>query len=73
VQSLKINGSQAQSLSSSPFASGVAGTSIYLDRLIVDSGVVFQNAITSGTIASPEVAIPIEEDGYIYYLKAGQS
>jgi hypothetical protein len=73
VQSLRINGNNAQSLSSSPFASGVATTNIFLDRLIASSGVVVQNAITSGTVASPETAIPIEEAGYIYYLKAGQS
>jgi hypothetical protein len=73
VQSLSINGVGAKSLSTSPFSGGSAIANIYLDTAIVGSGVTIQNAITSGTITAPEIAIPIEEAGYIYYLKAGQS
>ena len=71
--SVRINNITAQSLSTSPFASGVATTSIYLDKVIVASGFKVQNTTASGSVASPELAIPIEDNGYIYYIKAGQS
>lgn len=73
VQSLRINNVNVQSLSTSPFSGSTATTNIYIDRLVVTTGITIQNQIGSGTVASPEVAIPIEENGYIYYLKAGQS
>ena len=72
-QSLRINGNIVQSLATSPFASGIATVPIFLDRLVVSSGWTVQNSISSGTVASPELAIPVESEGYIYYLKAGQS
>lgn len=72
-QSLRINGNPVQSLAVSPFSGGTATTSIFLNRIIVSSGWTIWNTITSGTVASPEIAIPIEDGNYIYYLKAGQS
>lgn len=72
-QSLRINGNAVQALATSPFSGTVATTSIFLDRVIVSSGWTMQNVISSGTVASPELAIPIEDGSYIYYLKAGQS
>jgi len=71
--SVRINSITAQSLSTSPFASGVATTSIYLDKVIIASGFKIQNTTVSGSVASPELAIPVEDNGYIYYIKAGQS
>jgi hypothetical protein len=71
--SARINGIAARSLSTTPFASGVATTSIYLDKVIIASGFTVRNTTTSGSVASPELAIPIEDNGYIYYIKAGQS
>lgn len=72
-QSLRINGNAVQSLVVSPFSGSTATTSIFLNRIIVSSGWTVRNAISSGTVTSPEVAIPIEDGNYIYYLKAGQS
>jgi hypothetical protein len=71
--SARINNIAARSLSTSPFASGVATTSIYLDKVIIASGFTVHNTTASGSVASPELAIPIEDNGYIYYMKAGQS
>lgn len=72
-QSIKINNVNAQSLSTSPFSSGSGTTSIYLDRVVVSSGWTVNNTITSGTVNSPELAIPVEDGDYIYFLRAGQS
>lgn len=72
-QSIRINGIQAQSLSTSPFTAASGTTSIYLDRLVVSSGWTILNPIASGTVNSPDVAIPVEDGDYIYFLRAGQS
>lgn len=71
-QSIRINNVPVQSLSSSPFSGNTATTSITLERLIFASGVTIRNSISSGIVTSPEVGLPVEDNGYIYYLKAGQ-
>lgn len=71
--SARINNIAAKSLSTSPFSGSTATTSIYLDKLIITNNFTMQNSTVSGSVASPELAIPIEDDGYIYYIKAGQS
>lgn len=72
-QSLRINQNQIQSLTTSPFSGSTATTSVYFNRLIVSSGWTVLNAITSGLVNSPELAIPVEDGSFIYYLRAGQS
>ena len=72
-QSIRINNIPAQSLSSSPFSGSTATTNILLDRLVFTSGFTVQNTIASGTVASPELGLPVEDNGIVYYLKAGQS
>lgn len=73
VQNLQINGVAVQSLSTAPFSGSTASTSILLDDVIVSSGFTVQNTLSIGTVAAPEVAIPVRDGNYIYYLKAGQS
>jgi len=73
VQNLQINGVAVQSLATAPFSGNTASTSILLDNVIVSSGFTVQNALSIGTVAEPEVAIPVRDGNYIYYLKAGQS
>ena len=72
-QSLRINGNPVQSLAVSPFSGSTATTSIFVNRIVVSSGWTVQNIISSSTVVSPELAIPVEDGDYIYYLKAGQS
>jgi hypothetical protein len=72
-QSIRINNVPVQSLSSSPFSGDTATTGILLDRLIFTDDLTVQNVITSGTVNSPELALSIEDNGIVYYLKAGQS
>ena len=73
AQSIHINGVPVRSLATSPFAGTTATTSILLDNVIISSVFTMQNATNSGTVSSPEVAIPVMDGDYIYYLKAGQS
>lgn len=73
-QTLNINGLQVQSLSTAPFSGNTATTEIKLQKIYVDSGLVMQDPIVSGTVNSPELAIPIETDELLFaYIKAGQS
>lgn len=71
-QNIRINGIGVQSLSTTPFSSGSGTTSIYLNRVIVSSGWIVNNAISSGTVNSADLAIPVEDGDYIYFLRAGQ-
>lgn len=68
-----INGIAVQSLSSAPFSGDTATTKITLDEVVVASGFKVESSVSSGVVASPDKAIPIRDNGYIYYLKAGQS
>jgi hypothetical protein len=72
AQSLRINNVNASSLVTAPFSGSTATTAIYLDRLIFDSAITIGGTVASGTVTSPEVAIPVRDGDYIYYLKAGQ-
>jgi len=70
---LKINGIQAASLSSSPFSGSTALFSCSISTMEVSNNFRLASAFLSGTIASPERAIPIETDSLVLYAKAGQS
>lgn len=72
-QSLLINQNGVQSLTTSPFSGNTATTSIHFGRLKISSGLTIQNVITSGVVNSPEIAIPVEDGDFLYYIKAGQS
>jgi hypothetical protein len=73
AQSIRINGVPVQSLTTSPFSGATAIASVLLDNVIISSNFTVQNTTSLGTISSPEVAIPVADGGYIYYLRAGQS
>ena len=70
---LKINGIQAASLSSSPFSGSTALFPISIRTVELSSNFRLAASFPSGTIASPERAIPIETTSLILYAKAGQS
>jgi len=70
---LKINGIQAASLSSSPFSGSTALFPISIRTMELSSNFRLATTFPSGTIASPERAIPIETTSLVLYAKAGQS
>ena len=70
---LKINGIQAASLSSSPFSGSTALFPLSIATMEVSSNFRLAASFSSGVIASPERAIPIETDSLVLYAKAGQS
>jgi hypothetical protein len=73
AQSLRINNIPVKSLATTPFSGATATVPILLDDAIVTNVFTMQNAISSGIVNSPDIAIPVKDGNYIYYLKAGQS
>jgi hypothetical protein len=70
---LKINGIQAASLSSSPFSGSTALFPISVRTMELSSNFRLATTFPSGTIASPERAIPVDTTSLILYAKAGQN
>jgi hypothetical protein len=70
---LKINGIQAASLSSSPFSGSTALFPISIRTVELSSNFRLAASFPSGTIASPERALPVETTSLVLYAKAGQS
>jgi hypothetical protein len=70
---LKINGIQAASLSSSAFSGSTALFPISIRTMELSSNFRLATTFPSGTIASPERALPVETTSLILYAKAGQS
>ena len=70
---LKINGIQAASLSSSPFSGSTALFPISIRTMELSSNFRLATTFPSGTIASPERALPVETTSLVLYAKAGQS
>jgi hypothetical protein len=70
---LKVNGIQAASLSSSPFSGSTALFPISIRTMELSSNFRLVATFPSGTIASPERALPVETTNLVLYAKAGQS
>jgi hypothetical protein len=70
---LKINGIQAASLSSSPFSGSTALFPISIGTMELSSNFRLATTFPSGTVASPERALPVETTSLVLYAKAGQS
>jgi hypothetical protein len=70
---LKINGIQAASLSSSPFSGSTALFPFSISTMELSSNFRLATTFPSGTIASSERAIPVEATSLVLYAKAGQS
>jgi hypothetical protein len=70
---LKINGIQAASLSSSPFSGSTALFPISIRTMELSSNFRLATTFPSGTVASPERALPVETSSLVLYAKAGQS
>jgi hypothetical protein len=70
---LKVNGIQAASLSSSPFSGSTALFPISIRTMELSSDFRLATTFPSGTITSPERALPVETTSLVLYAKAGQS
>ena len=71
--STRINGTPALSIATSPFSGSTATTSILLRELQPQTNWRISEPMPSGTIASPELAIPFETNDFVLFMKAGQS
>lgn len=70
---LRVNGVGIKSLSSSPFSGGNALSPIHLGGIVMDTGFKLNLSPIAGSLSNPELAIPIESNGMLFYLRAGQS
>lgn len=72
-QSLRVNGLNVASISGSAFSGSTASSPLLISFFAAPTNLRINNAMASGTLASPEKAIPVETDQFILYAKAGQS
>jgi hypothetical protein len=71
--STRINNTQALSIATSPFSGSTATASILLRELQPQANWRITEPMPSGTIASPEFAIPFETNDFLLFMKAGQN
>ena len=72
-QNLQVNGLSVASISTSPFSGNTATVPLSFSFFGVPANWRFSQPMASGTITSPDKAIPVETDAFIFYAKAGQS
>jgi hypothetical protein len=68
-----INGTNALSIGTSPFSGSTATVPLLFAGLRPQTNWRFTEPMTSGTVVSPESAIPIETSDFLLFIKAGQS
>jgi len=68
-----INGTDALSIATSPFSGSTATVPLLLIDLRPQSNWRITEPMISGTIVSPSIAIPLETDDFVLFMKAGQS
>jgi len=71
--STRINGTPALSIATSPFSGSTATASILLQELQPQANWRISEPMASGTIASPQLAIPFETNDFVLFIKAGQN
>lgn len=71
--SARINGTPALSIATSPFSGSTATVSLLFRELRPQTNWRITEPMLSGTIASPELAIPFETNDFVLYMKAGQN
>lgn len=69
---LAINGANASSIATSPFSGSTAIAPIALSSISLQSNFRITEAMTSGVLANPEIAIPYETNEFVFFIKAGQ-
>lgn len=70
---VRINGTDALSIATSPFSGSTATAPLLFGELRPQANWRFTEPMTSGTIASPELAIPFETNDFVLFIKAGQN
>ena len=70
---VKINGTNALSIATSPFSSSTATVPLLFAGLRPQANWRFTEPMVSGTVTAPEAAIPIETENFLLFMKAGQS
>jgi hypothetical protein len=70
--SCQINGTNAHSIATSPFSGPTATTPLLFAGLRPQANLRISDAMASGTVTSPELAIPIETNNFLLFMKAGQ-
>lgn len=71
--STRINGTNALSISTSPFSGSTATAPLLFAELRPQTNWRITEPMVSGTIATPELAIPFETNDFVLYMKAGQN
>ena len=67
----RINGTNALSIATSPFSGSTATAPLLFRELRPQANWRFTEPMPSGTIASPEFAIPFETNDFVLFMKAG--
>ena len=70
---VQINGTNAQSIATSPFTGSGATVPLLFAGLRPQANWRISETMASGVVASPESAIPIETSDFLLFMKAGQS
>ena len=70
---VQINGTNAQSIATSPFTGSGATVPLLFAGLRPQTNWRISETMASGVVASPESAIPIETSDFLLFMKAGQS
>lgn len=71
--STRINNTPALSIATSPFSGSTAIAPILLEELRPQANWRITEPMPSGTIASPEFAVPFETNDFLLFMKAGQN
>lgn len=69
----RINGTNALSIATSPFSGSTATAPLLFRELRPQANWRITEPMPSGTIASPELAIPFETNDFVLFMKAGQN
>ena len=69
----RINGTNARSIATSPFAGSTATAPLLFRELRPQANWRITEPMASGTIASPSLVIPFETNDYVLFIKAGQN
>jgi hypothetical protein len=70
--STRINNTPALSIATSPFSGSTATANILLQELQPQANWRISEPMTSGTVVSPQLAIPFETDDFVLFMKAGE-
>jgi hypothetical protein len=69
----RINGTNARSITTSPFSGSTATAPLLFRELRPQANWRISEPMTSGTIASPSLAVPFETNDFVLFMKAGQN